>query len=112
MRESGEQKETFNEREDKNMDEQKKYSVVGNVTIGTDEYRDLIERAIEAEKEASDYRSKYWAREKDITKLNEEKAFLDSKVSAYKEFINASEEVTAAYKLFVYNKRQTEEEEI
>lgn len=36
------------------MEEKKTYSIIGKVEIGTDEYRDLIERAMEAEKKPID----------------------------------------------------------
>ena len=39
--------------------EDKKYSVVGSVTIGTDEYRDLVRNSIEQENSADDYRRKW-----------------------------------------------------
>jgi len=34
--------------------EDKKYTVVGSVTIGTDEYRDLVENGIKQEQEGDD----------------------------------------------------------
>ena len=64
-------------------EEKKEYSIIGQVTIGTDEYRDLIEAVKEAEKEARDYRKesndRYW-RIKDL----EQKA---ESLEQYKEFV-------------------------
>lgn len=43
------------------MDENKKeYSVVGTVTIGTDEYRDLLQDRFNAEKEKSEWHNKWY----------------------------------------------------
>ena len=44
-------------------DEKKTYSIIGKVEIGTDEYRELIERAMSEEKRADEYRSKFWNEE-------------------------------------------------
>lgn len=40
------------------MNEEKKYTIVGKVEIGTDEYRDLIEGLAEARNNASEERSR------------------------------------------------------
>ena len=40
------------------MNEEKKYTIVGKVEIGTDEYRDLIEGLADARNHASEERSK------------------------------------------------------
>lgn len=79
------------------MDEKKTYSVVGRVEIGTDEYRDLIEAKMSAEKDLSDYRSRYW-REEEKTKALEKKV---EKLEKYKnklmEFIKQDNERYQAY---------------
>ena len=39
------------------MNEEKKYSIIGTVKIGTDEYRDLISGLAKAEADADSYRA-------------------------------------------------------
>ena len=67
------------------MDE-KKYSVVGTVTIGTDEYRDLIENCVQNEASASEYRSKYWKEEEEKKKLIVEVADLKTKLDQFNKY--------------------------
>lgn len=87
------------------MDEKKQYSVVGQVTIGTDEYRDLIEAKLEAEKDRDDYRGRYW-HEQDVSKKANEKVEAQKKaLDLYKEFIAGDAERLNAYKLFILTKR-------
>lgn len=88
------------------MDEDKKYSIIGRVEIGTDEYRELIERAMKAEAESDDYRRKYWA-EQEITRKQKEKIEAQEKVVAhYREFVNANAERIEAYKMFLVSKHE------
>lgn len=42
------------------MEENKTYSIVGTVTIGTDEYRDLIEKVMAERAESERLRSKWY----------------------------------------------------
>ena len=50
------------------MDERKEYSVVGTVTIGTDEYRDLLTDKFESEKKADEERNRWY---KEYTRAND-----------------------------------------
>lgn len=87
------------------MDEERKYSVVGQVTIGTDEYRELIESKFSAEKDRDDYRSRYW-HEQDVSKKANEKVEAQKKaLDLYKEFIAGDAERQNAYKLFLAAKQ-------
>jgi hypothetical protein len=86
--------------------EEKKYSIVGEVRIGTDEYRDLIESAAMASKDADNYRSKFWAEESKNRKLEEKVAVLEK----FAEFVNSSDEIRTKYKLFLLEKDVTCEE--
>lgn len=61
-------------------DEKKLYSIIGQVTIGTDEYRDLIESVAKAEKDRGYYRDKYWDEERKTQKLTEEVKALQDKL--------------------------------
>lgn len=87
------------------MDEKKEYTVVGQVTISTNEYRELIEDKFAAEKDRDDYRSKYW-HEQDVSKKAQEKVDAQEKAIAwYRDFVNADPERQNAYKLFILAKR-------
>lgn len=61
--------------------EEKKYSVVGRVEIGTDEYRDLISKTFESEKQMEYYRDKYWTEQKVTNELKKEVETLHSKLA-------------------------------
>lgn len=84
-------------------EERKEYSIVGQVNIGTDEYRDLIEAVKEAENEAREYRKqsndRYW----EIDKLKKEVESLKQ----YKEFV--VEKCLDSYKLWKLENEQEEE---
>ena len=84
-------------------EERKEYSIVGQVTIGTDEYRDLIEAVKEVENEAREYRKqsndRYW----EIDKLKKEVESLKQ----YKEFV--TEKCLDSYKLWRLGLEQEEE---
>ena len=61
--------------------EEKKYSVVGRVEIGTDEYRDLISEKFNSEKQMEYYRDKYWDEQKVTNELKKEVETLHSKLA-------------------------------
>lgn len=68
------------------MEERKAYQIIGTVTIGTDEYRDLIEAVKEAEKNAEDAdhcRWEYYRKANELEKENEE---LKKKLEKYEAF--------------------------
>ena len=92
------------------MNEEKKYSIIGKVEIGTDEYRDLIERAMEAEKKADRCRVDYWGEQSKNSELQKKLDIVTAKLNPMEEFINSSEEIKAKYALFLVNK-DTEESE-
>lgn len=75
-------------------EEKKEYSIIGQVTIGTDEYRDLIETVKEAENEARKYRSESSDRYWEIDKLKKEVESLKQ----YKEFV--TDKCLDSYKLW------------
>ena len=84
-------------------EERKEYSIVGQVTIGTDEYRDLIEAVKEAENEAREYRKESSDRYWEIDKLKKEVESLKQ----YKEFV--VEKCMDSYKLWRLELEQEEE---
>lgn len=69
------------------MEEKKTYKVVGHVTIGTDEYRDLIESRMEAEKSRDSYMREGWKKDEEIKKVREENAKLKEELDKLKKFI-------------------------
>lgn len=70
------------------MDE-KKYSIVGRVEIGTDEYRDLIEGKIDAEKSRDSYIREGWKKDEEIQKLKKQVEVLAESAERYKNFIKS-----------------------
>ena len=93
------------------MDEEKKYSIIVKVEIGTDEYRDLIAGLAKAEADADSYRSKYWSEQNKTSDLEKKLEAMTEKANAMSEFINSSEELKAKYALFLVSKQQEESEE-
>ena len=75
-------------------EEKKEYSIVGQVTIGTDEYRDLIEAVKDAESSTSYYRKESTDRYWEIDKLKKEVESLKQ----YKEFV--TDKCLDSYKLW------------
>lgn len=70
------------------MDESnKKYEVVGTVTIGSDEYRDLIVEKTKREADADKYRSEYWKEQSRANSLEKQVAALTDELNKYKKFV-------------------------
>lgn len=91
------------------MDEEKKvYSVVGTVTIGSDEYRDLIEELAKARADYADCDSRrsklYWEK----IDLEKKVKAADEQMAVYKEFINSSELIKAEFKKFKFESVEEE----
>lgn len=93
------------------MNEEKEYSIVGKVEIGTDEYRELIERSIENEKDNECLRSEKWKLESECSKVKQELATSKANCEKYLEFINSSEEIKTKYKLHLAEKQIKEQGE-
>lgn len=71
------------------MEETKKeYSVVGTVTIGTDEYRDLLQERFEAEKEKNRMHDKWYSEYCEKGKLENECKKLKEELDRLKKFIS------------------------
>lgn len=69
------------------MEERKEYSIVGTVTIGTDEYRDLIESRMEMEKSRDYYMREGWKKDEQIKSLTAENAKLNEELTKCKAYI-------------------------
>lgn len=72
--------------------EEKKYSVVGTVTIGTDEYRDLLTEKFEAQKEASENNSRWYEQYNKARKLEDENEKLRDELDQLKRYIKDNNE--------------------
>lgn len=68
------------------MEENKQYSVIGKVEIGTDEYRDLITAKFEAENRADKYMRESWKKDDDIKRVKEENEKLRVELDKLKAF--------------------------
>lgn len=75
------------------MNEEKKtYSVVGTVTIGTDEYRDLITEKIQAEREADRQRTEWYNEYTRAEKLLAKNIKLSEKLDSLEKYIKENNE--------------------
>lgn len=70
------------------MDENKKeYSVVGTVTIGTDEYRDILKDKFEAEKTKAEYNNKWFNEYQRANQLQKQVDALTAKIQKCEDII-------------------------
>ena len=80
------------------MDNEKKtYSIIGKVEIGTDEYRDLIEKCAETEAELSRARGDYWRITSEVDQLKKSIEELEKMIATFKKFINSDDAVNTKY---------------
>ena len=90
------------------MEEKKTYTVVGTVTIGTDEYRDLIEGLCEAKKETDRMRSQ-WVEQYNKAKALEEKLNeLQPRYNELTEFVHSQKGILSEFKLWKIGERAGE----
>lgn len=87
------------------MSEERRYEVVGRVEIGTDEYRDLIESCARAEREAINYRDKFWGEQTKVNSLEQNVEALET----YKRYV--VENCHDSYKLWLLEKKSQELED-
>lgn len=81
------------------MEEKKTYSVVGTVTIGTDEYRDLIETVANERQEAARQTSRWVEEYNKARKLEIELKEIKPKYENLMKFVN-TEDILHRYKLW------------
>jgi len=86
-------------------DEEKKYSVIGQVTIGTDEYRDLIEAVAESKEESSRKENKWYEEYTRANTLEKQLEGIRVQAESLSGFVNSSEEIKAKYKLFLVERQ-------
>lgn len=88
------------------MEENKKgYSVVGTVTIGTDEYRDLIEAVKDAQREKDEQSNKWCEQYRKASELEKENEELKNKLAKYESFIQ-QETIKDKFALFLVSFNQ------
>lgn len=87
--------------------EEKQYSIIGKVEIGTDEYRDLIEAKMNLEKDLSEERSRRWNAENAKDRLNKVTVNQKKQIDNYTEFLK-EKELTKEFDLWVYKKELDE----
>ncbi len=86
--------------------EKKEYSTVGTVTIGTDEYRDLIADGIENRNSADEYRRKFWDEQSKASELEKKLDVVARKLEIYESFFNEVEGVSDKFKLWRISKEE------
>ena len=86
------------------MDEKKTYSITGTVTIGTDEYRDLVETCTSLSEKFESKRSECWKKDDEIKKLDANITIMKKTIDNYTEFLNSCPEASALFKAFVAEK--------
>lgn len=88
-----------------NDESKKAYSVIGQVTIGTDEYRDLIVAVEETRADAEKQRTSWYEQYNKVNKLEADIKKISAVSDSYADFINSSEEIKAKYKLYLAEKQ-------
>lgn len=91
------------------MNEEKKYTIVGKVEIGTDEYRDLIEGLAEAHNNASEERSKRWRLESAFSELEKKNSEIEKSMNELKAFVQSDVAIFQKFAVWKANLRNDEE---
>lgn len=68
-------------------DEKKEYSIVGTVTIGTDEYRDLLTEKFEALRDKEEYYNKWYKLYQEIGALERKNKELTAKLEQLNQYL-------------------------
>lgn len=87
--------------------EEKQYSIVGKVEIGTDEYRDLIESKVNLENQVSELRSEKWNISDAKNRLDRVTVNQKKQIDNYAEFLK-EKELSKEFDLWIYKKAQEE----
>ena len=78
-------------------EENKTYEIIGTVTISTEEYRELIERALRSELDMEKGRDEWWKERCRADKAEKELAEITEKHNAIKKFIQSDADTYAMY---------------
>lgn len=84
-----------------NENEKKVYSIIGQVTIGTDEYRDLIEAVQEARIKESEQSRRWYEEYQKANRLDNELKTANEQLAKFKEYLESHAEARANYRLWV-----------
>lgn len=84
--------------------EEKIYSIVGKVEIGTDEYRDLIEAVKDSERKYNDEWHERYKQQTRASDLEQKLKALQEQFDELAAFVNSSEKLIAEFKLFKFEK--------
>ena len=87
--------------------EEKKYSIVGTVEIGTDEYRDLLTEKCEAKADADRQRNDWYKEYTRANKAEEENKKLREEVTKLKQYIKDNNEEDS-YELWIVRSSRSE----
>ena len=71
--------------------EEKKVYMIGTVTIGTDEYRDLLQEKFDAQKSESEWHTKWYNEYCEKNKIEEENKKLREELDKLKKFIKKNQ---------------------
>lgn len=95
------------------MEEKKEYTIKGKVEIGTDEYRDLIEKNIILEHEAFENRSARWKAEREKDELDKKYKEKCSEIDLLINFLELND-LSIKFKQYKFDVkcRQSEEDEV
>ena len=80
--------------------EEKKYPVIGTVTISVEEYRDLITDVTAFKRDLDDYRSKYWCEQNKNKSLETSISAIKDDLQLARKFIDSKKEYRLAFKMF------------
>ena len=83
------------------MDEKKVYGIIGKVEIGTDEYRDLIEQAIEFRKQMEEYRSEKWKAESETKKAKDALKDAEDRLQKINEFLKQDKDLFLRFQMWL-----------
>lgn len=89
------------------MDENKNYTIVGKVEIGTDEYRDLIERNMTLKVDFDRVCRQKWEIDDQLREAQKKLSAQKDLIENYKLFLN-EQELTKDFDLWVYKKSTTQ----
>ena len=94
-------------------DEKKEYTIKGKVEIGTDEYRDLIEKNIILDHEVSETRSARWKVEREKSELEQKYKETCSEIDLLMNFLVLND-LSIKFKQYKFDVKchQNEEDEV
>lgn len=90
--------------------ETKAYEIVGTVTIGSDEYRDLIEAVKDKEMEVKECQADTWKYFEKADRLEKELREIKAKYNSLEEFVKSDAEVYGMYMVWLAEKERGEKE--